>query len=144
MSTIVLSVRALEERGGDRRLGPYLRAGQVFEPGWNDYVVAKELLETLQADPWLEVRVLDERLQAAKKMEAALVADSIAKQLEMDAAAAREKANGMLKDAEAALDAVGRQPPPAAPPPATPYQDAMLAATPAAERAKIDTVKKRK
>jgi hypothetical protein len=143
VSSVILEVRALEQRGTDTRRGTYLRAGHVFEPGWNEYVVDESEVAVLQGDPWLQVRTMDPRTQAAKRMEAALAADTALQAEESAVKAKRAKVNALLAEAEAGLDAVGNEPPPPAAEPATPFQDALMAAMPSTERAKVDAKKKK-
>jgi hypothetical protein len=40
--TLILEVRALEKRGNDQRPGTYFRAGHVFTPGWDQYVIERD------------------------------------------------------------------------------------------------------
>jgi hypothetical protein len=137
MNHHVVQVRALTEKGIDKRPGPYSRAGIVFEPGWKEHVVSDEQLKTLEVDHWLEVRVLDERSQAARKMEFALEASLVADNAEAKARELRAHADELMANAKAALEKVKHEPPPAPAPAATPFKDAMIAAMPDAVRASM-------
>lgn len=143
MSTVVAQVRALRinplDPHGPQMLEslPYLsgrdpRSGDplVWTTESRDAVLDESVLAQLQADPRLEVRVLDARTQASKKMEIALVADAAAKKAEEDAKALRAQATSLLDEAQSAFDALEKEPesPPEAKP--TPYTDQLLAALP--------------
>ena len=133
----VVEVRALEQNGLQVRPGTYNRGGRTWLPGWQQAVVDEALLALISNDPWLQVRVLDERLQAKKKMEFAEAAKAKADAAEADAKALRKEANDLLAAAQAALDAVKSSDPlPPAPPAPTPYQDAQLAAMPESAKPK--------
>lgn len=134
----VVQVRAVEEKEGQRRPGPYNRAGLQFVPGWSEHVVSDEQLKTIEIDYWLEVRVLDLRVQAARKMDFAREAVKAAEDAEFDALTIRTKANELMAAATEALNAVSSEPALVDPPPVMPMRDAMLAAMPGPERARFD------
>ncbi len=129
----VVEVRAIERDG---RSGTYIRAGFVWSPGWQEQVVSDEALAEISKDPWLELRLIDTRSQAAKRMQFAVVADDAAKAAESHAKDLRQKADTLLSEAQSAMDEVGHEPPPAPEPEQVPYQDALLAAMPDAVRPK--------
>lgn len=137
MNHHVVEVRALEEKGTQKRPGHYVRAGLLFQPGWAEHVVSDEQLKAIEIDHWLELRILDERTQAARKMDFAREAAAIADDAEAKARELRAHADGLLANAKAALDKVKHEPPPAAPPAPTPFKDSLVAAMPDAARATI-------
>lgn len=127
MSSHVVQVRAQERDG---RTGSYYRGDRHWSPGWHEHVVSDEVLAVIEKDPWLDVRALDPRAQAAKKKRFAAEASHVAAAAEAHAKELRAKADAMMAEADAELEAVGHEPPPEQPPNATPYQDAHLAAMP--------------
>lgn len=138
----VVQVRAIEEKGGQVRPGAYQRAGIFFVPGWAEHVVSDEQLKSIEVDHWLEVRILDERTQAARKMDFAVEAGKVADAAEAQARELRAHAAALLANAKAALDKVKGEPPPAPPPAATPFKDSLVAAMPDAARASMPKGKK--
>ena len=138
MSSVV-EVRAHERDG---RSGPYYRGDRSWSPGWAEHVVDDDVLALISADPWLEVRVLDPRSQAAKKKAFASAASEEASAAEAHAKALRAKADALHSEADLAIEAIGSQPAPVAPAPATPFQDSMRAAMPASLLAQVDANEK--
>ncbi len=128
----VVQVRAIERDG---RTGPYRRAGFIWSPGWQEQVVNDAELDEISKDHFLELRVLDERTQASRRMQFAIAAGTEAKSAEASASQLRSKADALLAEAQIGLDALEPEPPPA-PAPETNAESAFLAAMPDAVRPK--------
>lgn len=152
MSTVVAQVRVLRRNPRDpsfERIAdlPYIsgkdsKTGEhfVWSSSPQERVLDEECLKLLQADPWLEVRVLDARAQADKKLELAAVADTAARQAEDHAKILRAKADALLSDAQAASEAVSLEPVIEVEAP-KPFTDQVLAALPDNVREALDTQK---
>jgi len=120
----IVQVRALEKEG---RTGPYNRAGLHFVPGFHEYQVSADQLKTIEADYWLEVRILDELSQASRKSDFAKIAALAADAAEATAKELRAHADKLHEEASLALEAVNFQAP-SAPERPTPIRDALAAA----------------
>lgn len=139
MATMVIMARALQSLGPDnQRPGSYFRCGQVFTPEWADHVIDESNLAEIQADPWIEVKMLDDAEQARRKRAAYDAAAKAADAAEANAAALRSQAEALRAEADEALaKADGKVAAPVAAPAPTPFRDALLAAMPGESRAKL-------
>ena len=135
MSALVVEVRAVENHDPSRpngmRVGPYVALGQRWVPTWTQALLEPAAIAALKADPWLQVRELDVREQASRRMQLAIALEGEASAAEANAAMLRERATATMAEAKEAIDALADAPPAAPAPEApTPYSDALLSAMP--------------
>lgn len=110
----------------------------VWKPEPVEVVLPLSVLSELEADPRLEVRRVDPRLQASKRMELAIAADKAATEAAEHAKQLRAKADMLFEEAQKAQDEAGANPVPPKTDHGTPWTDQRLAGLPASVRAEIE------